>query len=858
MGIDKEHLNKLKEALLAKNGKLKRVQSVLGVILFVGFIALVIIGSLTYYGGGLFTDTMSLASAAFCGAPPGAYKNMFTGSEEQMAIVSSQANSQMGLFGLEDIQLTQDADDPDAFHYTCTVPGPCNAAYEKLFCRNITNDTAFSPRIEMSGTMRVVTTPQGKRRIDLGDGQNPLWLRASIIHIGADESLPDYNAAGLYTNTDAFKQTQIGILQQVGVAYLEAFGTQSMSGDLLLGQLKGYVEFLNGAPAFSTNPDYGERLPITTMLYSVRVPMLASLLSLAAVLVAIIVLAVFRIRLTLKAEGYEEELRADRMEGLHFEWEKNRLDSLFEQMKTKQEKQAEEGRDLRLRISTVKKPSKEKEFLHSLNNDFEQARQHTSGEGVVTRGGWALTALIRSMVSGFTLEMREKTAAKLQSVWDEYNKMAQEFNEYIDEIRPIEKKVSYERTDEEKQRYEVLVQNIKRLSERLKGGIVKRCLDADCVPLDYFVQLACDRHGTDRFLRQCALIGILPWMEENRADEQTAKKLAMLYAAREEMISGASQMAFFEVRVPPDCEVAEYAELLGETLRYANPNFQYCDLKALMDHAAKEVPGLMELLRLYPLRLIDPKNTSTEGFFEFQPFIHIMWVQYQPPLNVGKVQRRYHEALDMTKPNAAGINIRLFENEYGVVPVLFHEYCHYCGDHNEASVWLRTQLFSQRFYKEYEDSDPTADYTFVHMQNLLGAKPNPDKTEELGLFIEKYYGKQVSQAEGKQIALMRIMQINMQVQASNASTTWGPEITFPYLGDEVPGDTATYNTITRAVMRYATMPRAITKEQFNAVIDHFMPDEGAENDSFYKNEAPPSKTPFTADDLMNAYPFRNV
>ena len=137
---------------------------------------------------------------------------------------------------------------------------------------------------------------------------------------------------------------------------------------------------------------------------------------------------------------------------------------------------------------------------------------------VVTRGGWALTALIRSMVSGFTLEMREKTAAKLQSVWDEYNKMAQEFNEYIDEIRPIEKKVSYERTDEEKQRYEVLVQNIKRLSERLKGGIVKRCLDADCVPLDYFVQLACDRHGTDRFLRQCALIGILPWMEENRAD----------------------------------------------------------------------------------------------------------------------------------------------------------------------------------------------------------------------------------------------------------------------------------------------------------------------------------------------------
>lgn len=231
-----------------------------------------------------------------------------------------------------------------------------------------------------------------------------------------------------------------------------------------------------------------------------------------------------------------------------------------------------------------------------------------------------MTALIRSTGPGFTLEMREKTAAKLQSVWDEYNKMAQEFNEYIDEIRPIEKKVSMSEPTRKKKDTKC---SCKTSSGCPSGSKAESSKDAwmRIAFLGLSLFSLCDRHGTDRFLRQCALIGILPGMEENRADEQTAKKLAMLYA-REEMISGASQMAFFEVLgVPPDCEVAEYAELLGETLRYANPNFQYCDLKALMDHAAEEVPGLMEPLRLYPLRLIDPKKHFDGGVLRV-PTVH--------------------------------------------------------------------------------------------------------------------------------------------------------------------------------------------------------------------------------------------
>ena len=848
MGVDKGRLTKLKETLREKNEKVKRVQGVLGTIFLIGCFLLVMIVLLSYMG--VFSDTMSLARAAFSGATPSTYTRMFTGAEEQMAVAGTQVNPQAGYFGLSDIQLMQDADDPDVFHYSCTVPGPCNAAYERLFCKEITNDALVSPRMEMSGTMRVVKTPDGKRCIDLGDGQNPLWLRASIAHVGADGTLPYYNITGAYTSEDAFSQTQVGILQQVGDAYAEAFGNENFIGDVLLGQLNGYVEFLNGVPSYSSVPDYGERLPLAIMLDSVRIPLLASLGVLAALLIAIIVLGVSRAHLTKEEYGYDEELRKARYKEEQRMIEKNRQERLNEEQRIKREKQAEEGRELRLRISTAHRPDAEKQFLYDLNNDFDQA-QHASGESVITRGGWSLMALIRSMMSGFTLETREKTAAQFQAVLDEYNKMATEYNACIKEIRPLQSKQSYYLTDEERARLEELNLSIKRLSERLEGGIIKKCLDADCVPLDYFIRLACDRHGTDRFLRQCALIGILPWMEENRSDEQTAQKLALLYSARSEMISGASQMAFFEVRVPPDCGVAEYADLLGETLRYANPDFPYCDLKSLMDRAAQEIPGVMELLRLYPLRLIDQKNTLTEGFFEFRPYIHTMWVQYQPPLNEGPVQRRYHEALDMTKPNASGINIRLFENEYGVVPVFFHEYCHYCGDHNEASVWLRTQLFSQQFYKKYEDADPAADYTFVHMQNLLGSKPNPDKTEELGLFIEKYYGKQVSQAEGNQIALANIAQINLQVMSSNTTTTWCPEVKFPKLGDQAPDDTATYSVVTRAVTRYATMPRKISKEHFIAVVDHFMPDQGADNDTFYQNNNLPSMRPDDLQDWMS-------
>ena len=828
MSTSKQELNQQREQLQRKSDKIANAKTTFGVLLFVGVLCLAALIALIYKGG-VFTDTMSLARAAFSGATTEAHANLLTGTAEQLTIVYTQANPLGGFFALEDIQLEQDAQDPDVVHYSCSVPGPCNTAYELLLHKNIKKDEQVSPRITMSGTLRIEKTVSGKRRVSLGDGQNPLWLRACVANIGMDGSLPGFNVAGVYSSEEEFTQTQIGILMQVGMAYAEALGDEGFIDDVVIAQLPGYVDFLNEDPSFSKKNDYGQRLPITTMIESIMVPVGAVFGVSLLLLVIYILLAVKRAKLAQKDSAYASEIwQIEKAEDARAA-AANRKAALKAQQEALKNKVAESGRELRRRISIANKPNREREFLNDLNNDFDKALHRPDRQGIITRGGWSLMALIRCMVSDYTLETRKKTAELLQTVLDDYNQMAEEYNSNVREIRKFATKQYHLLTTDEREKYETIKRTLSQLEERLAGGLLKRCLDANCVPLDYFVHLACDRHGADRFLRQCALIGILPWLEANQGDQEIAEKLNRVNAARAEMISGAEQMAFFEVRVPPDCKVEEYADLLGETLRYANPNLAYCDLRAMMKRAAQEVPGVMELLRFYPLRLIDEKNSAVEGFFEFKPFIHTMWVQYHPPINVGQVQRRYHEALDMTKPNASGINIRLFEDEYAVIPVFFHEYCHYCGDHNEASVWLRTQLFSQQFYKKYEDSDPTADFTFVHMQNLLGAKPNPDQFEELGRFIEKYYGKQVSQEDGNRMAMARIAQINQMVTVSNMSTTWFPEVTFQMLNDEDSGDKTTYHLILEAVKRYATMPRTISRAHFVAVTERYEPEEMQES-----------------------------
>ncbi len=262
----------------------------------------------------------------------------------------------------------------------------------------------------------------------------------------------------------------------------------------------------------------------------------------------------------------------------------------------------------------------------------------------------------------------------------------------------------------------------------------------------------------------------------------------------------------------------DYAYVLGEVLRCANPSLTYCDTSALLETAISEIPGLADLLWIYPLRLIDPGQQDEHGFFEFEPYKHAMWVQYEPPLGQGRVIRRFHEVLDMTIPNSTGLNVRLFTDAFAPIPTMFHEHCHYKGDHNEASVFLRTQVFSAALYRKYQAANPLHDFTFIHLQGLLGEHPDAQHVEKLNELIERLYGKQLPEEQASALATQRLEEINQRIALSNAHQSWHPEVRMPLLNDQPDGDSANARLIESILMRYMVEPRRITAAAFAAIV----------------------------------------
>ena len=273
-----------------------------------------------------------------------------------------------------------------------------------------------------------------------------------------------------------------------------------------------------------------------------------------------------------------------------------------------------------------------------------------------------------------------------------------------------------------------------------------------------------------------------------------------------------------EIAATSSAGIDEYSYVLGEVLHCANPSLKYCDTKVLLNNAVEEIPNLMQLLGIYPLRLIDPGKKDEQGFYEFEPYKHSMWVQYEPPFGKGMVIRRFHEVLDMTIPNSTGLNVRLFTDEFAAIPTMFHEYCHYEDDHNEASVFLRTQLFSGSLYNKYRNANPMIDMVFSHLCDLLGEKPNAKNTDKLNDLIEKIYGKQVSPDDATVFIKQRIDEINQRISILSAHESWHPEIKMPFLNNELDGDSVNTNLIETVLMRYYTMPRRVTATEFDNII----------------------------------------
>ena len=467
-----------------------------------------------------------------------------------------------------------------------------------------------------------------------------------------------------------------------------------------------------------------------------------------------------------------------------------------------------------------------------------------------TKSGWSLAALGRLITQNCTPEQFKKSLNSFENnVIQAYNKDCDKLKvlnvkgNRINEIDGIlrshgwipglgltvgAKQLEDIKLEDEKKQltkdYRDLENQLAPVIAKIERGILSYADNARVLPFGFFLQVINDSQGRfDRFIRQGAIMGMIDFFMKYQNDKIIHPHFENLIAARRDMISSDHQMSFFEVRAPKNCTAKEYAVILKEVLHCANPTINYCDTERLMEIAEQEIPGVMDLLVNYPLRLIDPGesgNETAEGFYDFEPYRHAMWVRYTPPLNVGQVQKRYHEVLDMTLPNSSGLNIRLFTNPYAAVPVMFHEYNHYLEDPNEASVFLKTHAFSLKFYRKYMDSEPEKDKVFIHLRKILGTVIDADKFQMLNDLILKYYGFPKSKEEAEAEAEADLQQKNLYVQYSNMQQNWCPDVKMPQLNDE--GDKYNADLIRKIRIRYAQVPRTITKEEFRKRCTSYM------------------------------------
>jgi hypothetical protein len=448
----------------------------------------------------------------------------------------------------------------------------------------------------------------------------------------------------------------------------------------------------------------------------------------------------------------------------------------------------------------------------------------------VTKSGWALAALGRLIARNCSPEQFEQSLEDYnRDVIPAYNKDLEELEEtrlkLLDTMRLLDAMKAnpeiisplpyFSKTNTIKQ-FNELAGKFDDIHTKIDRGILTYADKAGVLPFSFFMHVMTDSQSRfDRFIRQGAIMGMFDFLTKYKDNEIIKPYYETLIAARANMITSDSQMSFFEVRVPRTCTAKEYAEILKEVLHCANPDIPYCDTYKLMEIAEKEIPGIMDLFVNYPLRLIDPGNDATEGFYHFQPFLHQRWVNYTPPQSVGQVQRRYLEVLDMTLPNSSGLNIRLFTDPYAAIPVMFHEYCHYMEDPNEASVFLKTHIFSLKFYRKYKEANPENDNSFIHLNLLLGKSIDSGKFNYLNKLILKYYGDVKSKAEAEKEANGVVVNMNYETLYLNEHETWCPEIKRQLLNDDE--DKTNADLIRKIIIRYAQVPKSITSDKFEQI-----------------------------------------
>jgi hypothetical protein len=456
-----------------------------------------------------------------------------------------------------------------------------------------------------------------------------------------------------------------------------------------------------------------------------------------------------------------------------------------------------------------------------------------------TLQGWAAAALGRCACEGLTPEAFAGALEETTALMQARNKDIEKFNATLLEYNALKDIAEYNALPVPSRKSRSLSGNLglpegldgilrnrnkvalastlETLKAKLDAGVTGYFAGAGCNPAGLLLFMLGDSQGRyGAFAQQGAIMGLLGFLEKHKAHPAVAPHHASVLAKRESLVAADGGMSFFEVRAPRDCGPEEYGILLRLVLQSANAATDYCDTKVLMRHAAEEIPGVMRLLQKHPLRLIDSRNTALGGFFAFRPFQHLLVTNYSGAKDKGPVHRRHNHVGDMTTPLATGLNLSLFTGALAALPVLFHEHEHFLGDRNEASVFLKTQLFSLALYKKYPDAGAARDTTFTLLVPLLGVPPSAKRHEALNNFVEKLYGRKMTREEAAKAAAADINNINVWIAAENKAQTWHPEVPYPLLTEaEDAENTAGLREI---LIRYKTTPRTITLREFKAIL----------------------------------------
>ena len=762
---------------------------------------------------------------------------------------------------------TVDEDDPSLVHYSCKIPGVVGSCFNMAYGVCFVANEAYSKWVEMEGDVRVLTEEDGSRRIDISGGDNAFAAYAALRYVnplffslkGIDISkgIPDEKYAD-----------GLNILLNRGCeAYADALGvdTQEYADTVVIPELKEYQNHIATIARASTCQGYG----FWNSFYGTSTTV--KILGLAVAALAVIGILWGLIRLIVRSikNRKEKEKKKPRIH-LPKDIISNNLsaalllDGLSEKAvdvrgrtyrdfceRTEGYKNFPDLKEVRaaakMAAVLAQKPEEQKndslrllcKMIHlGLHADSMPVPDGVNAEAyrreLLTAAGWAAAALGRTIVKKLSPGDIAGCMERLPRAMDKSNETVGKLRESYEERKKLGLRIKALEAGAETEAFDgtvsrmgeinALVEKYKRINETVDAlelefskGLGGYILENGDLPLGLLVFLLRDSQNRfPRFIKQGAIMGLVDWLVDHRSHPEAGKLLETVVAVRKELICSDNELTFFEVRAPYGCTRKDYAVLLADVLHCANPSAQYGSAEELLSIAEKEIPGVMDMLYACPLRLIDPANQRSLGFYKMKPYVHAMWVQYTPPLHTGHVISRYHEVDDRTKPLSSGLNLHLFRDCYAVIPTLFHEYQHFKGDRNEASVFLKTQLFSIAFYKKYKEADDKADGVFTRLTTLLGLPPAADKREQLNALIRQYYGQQMSEQAAEELANAEIAGINRFVDQANANETWDPEVKMPRLN--AVEDKKNHALIRDIVIRFATVPKSVTAEEFDEIL----------------------------------------